>query len=846
MNIGLIISGNLTGFSRFYSNEMANELYSEAKFDFDFRDVLKFIDVEDKVYSISFSANVIAVSLTTRILDSYRRPGVLVVSILMRRDWIVDSAMNPGNKNALYQLLNDINNKFYERNFMNGMINQNAAVLMQDYYSDILSNYRLTADNNQRRINGNIDISTVNKRLGYISATDLDMPSYLSSLYRRSYEGFHHVFFAPNAPQNIDETPEEVIMYRVYITNINMTLPTLVKLTDQIYNLNPNPGEIPFEQNYSYGDVLQGKAGTQIRASIVGETLEISYRFKQEEKVVNFIFEENGNIVSLIQIAPVIVEDDGTRIPLSTESFRFIGKEIYGRKVIQSTNSNYQVKSEYSILDLQRLSDGATCHIQVESCCTFEMRFSSPYDVPKTIKLQRKNSSQNYTIPNVTNFLTKTLPGNIVEWNYTIESKEYQIEIGELRSLQHVQLKPKPVTIPSAETLRPVNTGTSLTTQENRPTKKGTLVLSGGISEVKKEQGNDKKLNIKKVLLVAMPLFVILLYVGISWQFNIWPWNNEKDNQEKEISPTDPEIEQEHKVTKIVKFTFLDAYSTPEKIDKEYINDLIIKGIIKLECKLGDSINKPNISDSSTFNISANDNNSDIVKLVISINNINITDNIFEKRFDSLAETQNEDIQLNVLKSEIKLYVKIFDYIDQNVEMSYDDWIYLKTQVENKTRSSKNTNFIAFMLDLVNTKIRHKANDVNVSDKINVDDLEKWDISSEEIEKWDNIIKENPDIGNQKIGGKTKVKARVEALKTMITYIKKGQRPNNDNLSEKQRVVINAIFDAQYNEKALSTILDDYPSRLKIVSSLKTFKQRIKAISKEYHDCINWPEFTNQ
>lgn len=851
MDINIIISGNLTGFSRFYATPNANDIYADAKFDFDYRNFLTFLNNGEKAYAISFAPHVVSVSLITRILDSFRRPGILVVSVLLQRGMIVDSIMNPQNRNAIYQLLNDINDKFYERNFMNGMINQNAAVLMQDYYSDILSNYRLTSDINQRKINGNIDVNTPNKRLGYIASNDIDMPLYLSSLYRRSYEGFHHVFFATNAPQNIEETPEEVVMYRVYITNNKMTLPTLVKLTDQIYKLNPNLGEIGFDQNYTYGDVLQGKAGTQIRASIVGETLEVSYRFKEEEKTIHFVFEDKGNIVSLTHIAPVIVETDGTKVPISTESFKFIGKEIYGRKILQSTNPQYSIRTEYSTIDLQRLSDGATCHIQVESSCVLEMRFSYPYDVPKTIKLKRRNTNQGITIPNVTSYLNRPLPGDLTEWDYTIESKEYQTASGHLGNQQQLILHPKPVTNAPVTTVRPGNNMSHDTSIKN-VSQKGTLKLSDG-SDNKKGSTKDNKLNIKKVLLVAMPLFVILLYVGISWQFNIWPWDNDsletKFKPVEENSPTEPKIEQEHNVTKTVKFTFLDAYSTPEKIDKDYINDLILKGIIKLECKLGDSINKPNILDLSTFNISANDNNSDIVKLVISINDINITDNIFKKRFDSLAETQDEDIQLNVLESEIKLYVKIFDYIEQNIEMSYNDWNNLKTQVESKARKSKNTDFIACMLDLVNRKIRHKGNDVNVSHDINVNDLEKWDISSEEIEKWNNIIKENLDIGNQIIGGKTKVKARVGALKTMITYIRKGERPNHDNLSDQQREVIKAIFDAKYKtrqgEKSVQERLTKSPEMFKNTTSLKTFKENIQGITTIYKS-IPWPEFTNK
>ena len=180
-NIALIISGNLTGFQNFYASPNANEIYKEAKFDFDYRNFLTFLNNDDKAYAISFAPSVISVSLVTRILDSFRRPGVLVVSILLPRNKKVESAMNAQNNKALYQLLNAVHDTFREKNFVNGMVNQNAAVLMQDYYTDILSNFVLVPDGLQRPINARIDVSSPNKRLGYVKSTENNVPLYLSS-----------------------------------------------------------------------------------------------------------------------------------------------------------------------------------------------------------------------------------------------------------------------------------------------------------------------------------------------------------------------------------------------------------------------------------------------------------------------------------------------------------------------------------------------------------------------------------------------------------------------------------------------------------------------------------------
>ena len=445
-NISLVISGNLTGFSRFYASPTANDILNEAKFDFDYRNFLTFLNSGDKAYAISFAPSVLAVSLVTRILDSFRRPGVLVVTLLLPRRSKVESALNPQNKNALYQLLNEINDKFYEKNFVNGMVNQNAAVLMQDYYTEILGNYVLASDGMQRNINSTIEVTSPNKRLGYVQTSEDNVPLYLASPCRRSFEGCHHIFFAQNPVQNlISEEPVEVVYYHVEITNNRQTLPS-VTLNDKIPNVRPEEGEIDIDKNFTYQQVLNGEAGRNIVADLRGETIEITYRFGLEEKSIRFVFSEGGKEIPFTSIMPVL-EFNGTFINIPSETYTFQGKEIYGPKRIKSRGTEYRIKRESENLDLRRLQD--TCIIQVEHCFSLRIFFNQPEDKPKRI-IFKSNHGQ-FPFTDVTNHLEAELPGYQEEYSYTIEAPYYERETGYLPSgsqIQLPQLKPVSRTTP--------------------------------------------------------------------------------------------------------------------------------------------------------------------------------------------------------------------------------------------------------------------------------------------------------------------------------------------------------------------------------------------------------------
>lgn len=432
-NIGLIISGNLTGFSRFYASPNANDIYNEAKFDFDYRNFLTFLNNDDKAYAISFAPSVISVSLVTRILDSFRRPGVLVVSILLPRNKKVESAMNAQNNKALYQLLNAVHDTFREKNFVNGMVNQNAAVLMQDYYTDILSNFVLVPDGRQRPINARIDVSSPNKRLGYVKSTEDNVPLYLSSLCRKSYESYHHVFIAENAPQNIDEEPVEVVFYSVKVVNSGLTLQN-VKLSDKIYNLLPEEGEIDIDKNFTYQQVVNGEAGRNIVASFAGETIEITYRFGKETREIRFTFRDgSGSIIPFASVSPRVVFSNGEVVNINNEVWPFEGKEIYERKTIESGNSNFTIKRESTNLDIRRLKNGSECLIHIEQSFPININFPAPYNKPKRITFKRKNGESK--VFNVESYLNEVLPGRLEEYTYVIESNYYDRVTGQLPPL---------------------------------------------------------------------------------------------------------------------------------------------------------------------------------------------------------------------------------------------------------------------------------------------------------------------------------------------------------------------------------------------------------------------------
>lgn len=663
-NIGLIISGNLTGFSRFYASPNANDIYNEAKFDFDYRNFLTFLNNDDKAYAISFAPTVISVSLVTRILDSFRRPGVLVVSILLPRNKKVEFEMNAHNDKALYQLLNAIHDTFHEKNFVNGMVNQNAAVLMQDYYTNILSNFVLVPDGLQRPINSRIDVSSPNKHLGYIKSTEDNVPLYLSSLYRKSYEGYHHVFIAENAPQNIDEEPVEVVLYSVKVTNNGLRLQN-VKLTDNIYNLHPEEGEIDINQNFTYQQVINGEAGRNIVASIANDTIEVTYRFGKETREIKFSFRDGSGIpVPFASVSPRVVFSNGEVVNINNEVWPFEGKEIYDRKTIESGNSNFTIKRESTNLDIRRLKNGSECLIHVEQSSPININFPAPYNKLKRIVFKRKNGESK--VFNVEGYLNEVLPGRLEEYAYVIESNYYDRVTGQLPPLG------VPFTIDLRAKADNHSTPTTRTTSTNhrsdsnpqrtsatvRGTNGGSLKF-GGENTVTTNKPIKKKNN-KTVLwgsVAASSVLLVLLLVFF------WP-NISKIKIGGEETPG--LVASNDSVDRKIVLNFIG-------VDKEPIEDIsdygftyeIFSRYVNIYVSPENFVERIDSVTTGkyqlTYNVKGSASEIKELSFTISVRNIPITANglktvIYANELEDTRFNGNIDVELNVKASEISLY----------------------------------------------------------------------------------------------------------------------------------------------------------------------------------------------
>lgn len=526
MNISLLISGNLTGFGRFYTSPAAKELLGADKIDLDNHNHIRFLGDNEKAYSITFAQRFIAISLYTRILDSFRRPGELVVTLLIPRNQII--VPNSGSPiGAVYSLLNKICDKFFEKNFQDGMINQNPVVLGQDYYSEILDNYRLKPMN-MRAVN--LNPSSV-KKVGYVKAQEMDIPKYLDTPCRENYNDHNLIIIAQSAPAGIDEEPEEVILYSIHIKNNGATLPGRVKLTSPIYKYQAQAGEKPFPIQGTYKDAVEHLLEPRITARLMpNDVVEISYNFEKEEKTVNFIFLDKNNTntqVSIDVVQPSVVID-GTKLPISSETFTFRGSEIYASKKLVSDNSNYTISKRSEILDLSRIGNNQDLKVYVEQGFVLSVNFNKPYDVRKSVVFINKLNGQTETVE-VTDRKTIPLSGSAADWEFYITSDTYfapqqpiNIISGQWR-IPNIE-KREVISSPSQTSTTVYSNNDIVTVQKSNRThgNSNTFLSGGGVSS--QLSSPKRKYSYKKLAMVIVPLLCIL--GGVVY----WAINQNKDN----------------------------------------------------------------------------------------------------------------------------------------------------------------------------------------------------------------------------------------------------------------------------------------------------------------------------
>lgn len=818
MEISLIISGNLTGFSRFYASPNANDVYNEAKFDFDYRNFLTFLNAGEKAYAISFSPKIIAVSLITRILDSFRRPGILVITALVPRYQLVRGQLNQNDKTAIFKLLNEINDKFYEKNFLNGMVNQNPAVLMQDYYSDILSRYVFVNDRMQKPVNSRIDVTSPNKRIGYVAAAEGSMPQYLSSVMRKSYEGYHHVFLSPHAPQNIDEPAEEILTYKVRIENGNRPVPGEVRLTDRIPNINPEQGEkdIP-NKNFTYGQVISGEAGTDIIGTIEnGETIVLNYRFPQEEKTVYFRFYDGANEVPMTLIRPYIVDSNGATFNIPSDSYTFYGKEIYGRKTIKSGNSEYSIVGPAANLDLQRVQNGATININVERGWVWQfapMRNNQPATVkPVNITLTNRFNGDRRSFTNVTSAISEKLSGNPSEWEMVIESDYYKDVRVPVNS--PYRLDPKPIqqypNSPAGNGGRNVNPShrTKSTGQNNQG-----LRISTGDQHTAKDSEQIRRERNKRYMIYGVAVALLcLVTVGCFWWFN----NKKKSSEETPKSDILTE--------KIVTFDIFD--SDGNAISSVSQKDLELS-IQPMEC-----IRDTTSQYTKIVLPSGLQEQTIIVELIHTPSKVVI----YSKEYTVSDLNPTEKLSLPLTASEIGLYKEIDN------ARSVANGKVLESQISSyKERNSviekKNPDFAYAITNLISSlttienpveqkedgrKIVAEPEKPKPENKIDWSILDKVEVTSGDISSLESEAEQ------YKIRIPRQTQTRITALKGMINALKSGGRPSINGLSNAQAKEIKRLFKGEGREAEIKKMAEDNSRLFNKVDGLTRFKALVE------------------
>lgn len=816
-NVNVIISGNLTGFSRFYLSPGASEIMSESKFKFDNYDYLDFLKPGGKVYSISFSPKHIAASLITPILDSFRRPGTLVVSVLIPRKSKVAYASTQNSPRALYDLLNEINDRFYEKNYQNGMINQNPAVLMQDYYADILARYCYVPDLKQNDVSLWVDTDSLSKKIGYIASSENNIPLYLASLCRKSYDGCHYVFIAPNAPQNIDEEPEEVQLYRVRIGNNNMLLPEPVKLTQNIYPFQPGEGELDFDKNFTYQQALAGQC-QQVSAVLNGETIEINYRFRQQEKKIRFEFydvETNAHVdISLIRPS---IEFDNTNRILTSDLCIFLGSEIYSRFTIVSKGNGYHIID--TIQDLRYISDGATVRVAVSQGCRIQKIFNAPYDISKTISLRSYTGEQKVFF-DVKEVFNEKIPGQLSDWTYEISADGYEITKGNLSSL----VDPNSTFMMTPKLLPATNTFSSGPAVANPGAPK--IINEGGSLSGNGGKKRPKGLNWKKIAAVAIAGLALILFVVLLIKF-IGKNGRDKETEQEEIAEVTKSV--------VLNIMDLDKYRFKLKQNDDY-NALTACGF-GLDSKVDgkefpyDTIYAEGDNNVCCIKYSFKGRENDVINWIVEPvlkveggPTIVLSDSPLKLNPFSLKGRDTTcDVVLNVKTSHLKSYKN--DKISNSI-------------ISTVSESNK------ALADFYWTIVQNDQEEALIQ---LMNELSKEDISYNRFEE----IKAKYDPSSVKDDA---VKRRIDALSKMFKTIREGftkkenggfkhfgYQPSTENLSDSQKKLIDDIqwfmVKDSVNYNKIKKQLDEKFGK---VQTLKEWRSKAEEIKNEYNQVISY------
>lgn len=824
MNISLLISGNLTGFGRFYTSPAAKELLGADKIDLDNHNHISFLGDNEKAYSITFAQRFIAISLYTRILDSFRRPGELVVTLLIPRNQIV-VPISGSPIGAVYSLLNKVCDKFFEKNFQDGMINQNPVVLGQDYYSEILDNYRLKPMN-MRKVN--INPSSV-KKVGYVKAQEYDIPKYLDTPCRENYNDHNLIIIAQSAPAGIDEEPEEVILYSIHIKNNGATLPGRVKLTSPIYKYQAQAGEKPFPIQGSYKDAVEHLLEPRITARILpNDVVEISYNFEKEEKTVNFIFldKNTGAPISIDVVQPSVIID-GNKLPISSETFTFRGAEIYASKKLVSDNSNYTISKRSEILDLSRIGNNQDLKVYVEQCFVLPMNFKKPYDVKKSVVFINKLNGQTESVE-VTDRKTIHLSGSAADWDFYISSDTYCAPQQPLRvingewMISNMDKKKTNVSTPHVSTTVSNGNHTVAIQKPGKGHDNSGISLTGG--ESSPNTNNKRKFSYKRLAMIIVPLLCIL--GGVVF----WTINQNKDDD----SNGGDEGKKLYAYGAYICYHDKDDESRRDTLTVTKKEELpLIISFLELNSDV--ELSNCSISETSmvgrtqTFYLqkfSNNDINNACEDFTIRVEyeyegkRYKIVDqniHIDKKENEALMDTIG--VNLKIFMSQLGYFKELADIKKNGGFANENDKAKFLAEIK-KIEVDDIETLLEQICRSIGVKPESTISKTPVSDNIKLEDLSGVDFNFNNIRKYERYAKE-------KLSDGTTVRQRIDALKEAEYWLnlKDGaKRPKTTNLSKDQSQAIQAAF-THRNEKTIQI-----NTRGKSFKSIAAFKKYVDEI----------------
>lgn len=780
MNLYLIISGNLTGFSHFYASEGAKDFYSQSKIDFDFRNHLTFLSEGQKAYAVSFTDKMIAVSLVTRVLDSFRRKGILDITLLLPRKYKVSDKGGLQGGAALYQLLNEVNDMFYQRNFLNGMMNQNGAVLMQDYYSPILERYQLVPDPKQRDVNARINVALAKNNIGYIAAAESDIPLYLETLCRESYEGYHHVFLASDAPQNINEFPVEEVFYPVRYTSnmeagVEYSLPKKVRMSDKI-DLLPNlRGYMAFNQDYTYEQIFQG-ACKQITAQLRNEVIYLTYQFEEEHRKVTFEFQFGTSKIDMREIFPVKLWIGNQENYLQNNSLVFSGKEIYQPIRLVCENEKYEFVPGTAEFDLSRYPD-ERFYVQVQSKTVrkpeqTELKLTLPQDGVFTIRIINKPTGRVESFNQVKGSWQKMVSGALSDWRYELSSDQYKTVSGDFSQAGDLILEKKQET--------QIQSNSQLSSQTKYPVQiKDSERKTGAVSDGggKKQPERNKFIRANLVVFSFLSVAVLAL-LGLGGYIVYDKWIDDRHKGEQ----IDPENDKACKIR--LSPIISKQRDKPDTLRRKDLEDLGLKcelicenSIFDIEKKYEDSliyILKPwkGISDSIY-------NNSTVILAVI----YNEEDTIFKysEKYSELHDSCSDKPMLCSLDIFCKLIllqnssdINSFDSILNKYAQSYLQ----RSESIKKEMKWGETNLyktLSGKLDELKQQAESIKNDENKRINAIKTNLEKVDVTLTQIEGFLNEIRNFKNVEAPKLQNKA------ENLKNVIKSLQIGTLPDRNS-----------------------------------------------------------------